>query len=332
MNLDVAIRCMELAASDLPREAMQWALDNWDEAGPCFVELLERCACGADRSQSTRNALFFVVHLLGERRESRAFPGLCRLLEDRELSESVLSEAVTETLNKILISTYDGDPDPLKRVIESRTSDEWARGAAIEAIAYLARTGVFTEEWTHSYMLHLYATMQPRTGSFIWTAWAMSAANLGYGDCAEKVEQLIGSGGIRDYDMAMEDFYEQLNRTVADPKRMAGFEYDRVRPFSDAVGTLSKWYCFSEHYRHDQERWLAGSRQDVSPTEDKPFWLRSTELESTLDYDEFDPELADADPISPDDGKPIYNPLRHLGRNDPCFCGSGKKYKKCCLQ
>ncbi|HQS84070.1 MAG TPA: SEC-C metal-binding domain-containing protein [Alphaproteobacteria bacterium] len=20
-----------------------------------------------------------------------------------------------------------------------------------------------------------------------------------------------------------------------------------------------------------------------------------------------------------------------LGRNDPCFCGSGKKYKKCCL-
>lgn len=22
----------------------------------------------------------------------------------------------------------------------------------------------------------------------------------------------------------------------------------------------------------------------------------------------------------------------HLGRNDPCFCGSGKKYKKCCLQ
>lgn len=23
--------------------------------------------------------------------------------------------------------------------------------------------------------------------------------------------------------------------------------------------------------------------------------------------------------------------LRHIGRNDPCFCGSGKKLKKCCL-
>lgn len=25
------------------------------------------------------------------------------------------------------------------------------------------------------------------------------------------------------------------------------------------------------------------------------------------------------------------NPLRALGRNDACYCGSGKKYKKCCL-
>jgi hypothetical protein len=60
--------------------------------------------------------------------------------------------------------------------------------------------------------------------------------------------------------MTMEDFYEQLNRTVVDPKRMAGFEHDRARPFSDAIGTLSKWYCFSEEYRYDRERWLAGSK------------------------------------------------------------------------
>ena len=28
---------------------------------------------------------------------------------------------------------------------------------------------------------------------------------------------------------------------------------------------------------------------------------------------------------------PHINPLRHVGRNDPCPCGSGKKFKKCCL-
>jgi hypothetical protein len=30
-------------------------------------------------------------------------------------------------------------------------------------------------------------------------------------------------------------------------------------------------------------------------------------------------------------GAPHRDPLRHVGRNDPCPCGSGKKFKKCCL-
>lgn len=36
------------------------------------------------------------------------------------------------------------------------------------------------------------------------------------------------------------------------------------------------------------------------------------------------------------DGKVIRNTVRRtapkVGRNDPCSCGSGKKYKKCCMQ
>lgn len=28
--------------------------------------------------------------------------------------------------------------------------------------------------------------------------------------------------------------------------------------------------------------------------------------------------------------EPISNHIK-LGRNDPCFCGSGKKFKKCCI-
>jgi len=28
---------------------------------------------------------------------------------------------------------------------------------------------------------------------------------------------------------------------------------------------------------------------------------------------------------------PVLNPSKHVGRNDPCPCGSGRKYKKCCL-
>jgi uncharacterized protein len=47
-------------------------------------------------------------------------------------------------------------------------------------------------------------------------------------------------------------------------------------------------------------------------------------------------ELAAAldDPDGDEDAapEPVRNPLREVGRNDPCPCGSGKKFKKCCLE
>jgi uncharacterized protein len=44
---------------------------------------------------------------------------------------------------------------------------------------------------------------------------------------------------------------------------------------------------------------------------------------------ELDEALASDEESEP--GEPLRNPLREVGRNDPCPCGSGKKFKKCCL-
>jgi len=46
---------------------------------------------------------------------------------------------VTANLKGILINVCDGDVEPLKRAIESEAGDEYARAAAIEALAYLVR-------------------------------------------------------------------------------------------------------------------------------------------------------------------------------------------------
>ena len=35
--------------------------------------------------------------------------------------------------------------------------------------------------------------------------------------------------------------------------------------------------------------------------------------------------------LQPKPAPALVNPLRGLGRNDPCPCGSGRKYKKCCM-
>jgi preprotein translocase subunit SecA len=35
-------------------------------------------------------------------------------------------------------------------------------------------------------------------------------------------------------------------------------------------------------------------------------------------------------PLHKTESRPQVTPIHKIGRNDPCPCGSGKKYKKCC--
>jgi hypothetical protein len=44
-----------------------------------------------------------------------------------------------------------------------------------------------------------------------------------------------------------------------------------------------------------------------------------------------DDEFRDDEVESEEAIQPIINPLRQIGRNDPCPCGSGRKFKKCCI-
>ena len=272
--------------SRFPRQSLRWALDNWHDAGPRFVKLLEDYASGADRSETTRSALFFVAHLLAEKQETRAFPSLCLLAGDQAFCEDVLGDAITETLKAVLISTWNGDAAPLKNLIESDSADEFARAAALDALAYLTRKGAFSDGEVRAYLAYLAETMQPRAESFVWTAWAGVAANLGYADLRGKVAEMVESGFIEPMAMNLNHFDVQLKRTLDDPTGWAGIEYDRIRPFTDTIGTLAPWASFTEKSSRGSSGW---------------------------------------GPI------PHVDPLRKVGRNDPCPCGSGKKYKKCCL-
>src|SRR3954453_1461600 len=123
MDVETAIRAFASAGNDLPREAMRWSLDHWDEAAPGLLGVLERFADGTDRSEEAVGAAFFILHLAAERRETRAFAPLCRLLRDPEALEEVLGDGVTTTLKRILIGTYDGDLEALKGVIEAEEVD-----------------------------------------------------------------------------------------------------------------------------------------------------------------------------------------------------------------
>src|SRR3954463_11881103 len=299
MDVKTVIQAFASAGNDFPQEAAEWSLGHWDEAAPELLGVLERFATGAERSDEAASAVFFILHLAGEKQDTRAFPLLCRLALDGEAVEAVLGDGITITLKQILISTYDGDLDTLKSLIEAAEADEYVRTAALAALAYLTATGRIARDETQAYLLRLYDPRQPQHESFVWSGWVLAIALLGLEELSDVVRQAFERGLIEPMVMNYDSFRTDLGRTLADPERMAGFRYDRLGPLEDAIGELSGWYGFSDAAKRDQERRATGSG---------------------------DAHLAFADtPQS------FVDPFKGVGRNDPCPCGSGKKFKKCCL-
>ena len=298
MDVETAIQAFASAGNDLPREAMQWTLDHWDEVAPELLSVVERYTSGAERSDEAASAVFFILHLAGEKQDTRVFPLLCRLALDGEAVETVLGDGITITLKQILISTYDGNLDTLKGLIEAAEADEYIRTAALAALAYLTATGRIARDETQAYLLRLYDTLQPQQESFVWSGWVLAIALLGLEELSDVVHQAFERGLIEPMVMGYDDFRRDLERTLADPERMAGFHYDRIGPLEDAIGELSGWYAFSDAAQQDQ------ARRTTRPGH------------GHLAY-------ADTPP-------PFVDPFKGVGRNDPCPCGSGKKFKSCC--
>jgi uncharacterized protein YecA (UPF0149 family) len=155
----------------------------------------------------------------------------------------------------------------------------------------------------------------------------------------------------------LEALLDQLEQRLADPaedqdlRELTGhllldFPRARHRPALEGVAL-------------DQERtrqWgRAFDRQDVARSfaagEDRPPWERFADYlafynphavhrrqirwrkEDAGDFDEEDAGFADDDLFGDQEmlPEPYVRPVPKIGRNDPCPCGSGKKYKKCCM-
>ncbi len=225
----------------MPRAAMQWALDNWSEASPVLLARLADFETQGGRRlfDAGRLETLYIVHLCGERGETRAYAPLCRMIaNDRSIGEW-LGDAVTETLPGILIRIFDGDLEPLKMAIEAPAGYEFARASALAALGYLVRArGVAGDDDMRDYLRRIRKGMQPRRSSIVWLAWAATAANLGYLDLRGDVERLIAKEFLPGREFNRDAFDRQAALARGDSGGLAGFESDFVSPMRDAIGAL----------------------------------------------------------------------------------------------
>lgn len=123
------------------------------------------------------------------------------------------------------------------------------------------------------------------------------------------------------------DRYRELLDKLAAEQSGFGVHFDKNdidKAYTKNIDTPD-WERFSDPWRFYEPREIA-NRQQRWQEEALYREEMSKELEELNELD----ELIDHGPYY-QHHEPYQRETPRIGRNDPCYCGSGKKYKKCCL-
>jgi len=296
------------------RAAVDAAVARREEITPellrIFEETLDRAQERADDSDYM--AHLYAMFLLAQFRETRAYPLFVRLASlPGELSHDLTGGFITQGLGQALASVCGGELAGIRSVVENEGCDQWARSAALSSLATLVAAGQKSRDEIVSYFARLFRTLA-RKPSFVWTALACESCDLHATELLGDIEQAFKDDLIDCSDIDFE--YVQRDLARGREAALARLATDRGRRLiEDTVAEMGWWNCFAEDRQREREQQAWHPAAPVSKQVQAPFQPPFQPL--------FQPMVAPP---------PIQNTKPKTGRNDPCPCGSGKKYKRCC--
>jgi hypothetical protein len=248
------------------------------------------------------------LYILGAARDSRACQPLLRLLRrpDDEL-DSLLGDAVTESMARIVAGVFDGDADALFSFITDRSIDEFVRDAVLDAVTFLTWEGRIERDRMRNFIGRFYAEKLADDDDFAWIGWLNAIALLGLRDLAPLGHSAWDEGRVPSGVLERRHFERDLLDAEQRPDDIDRFKHANLGYIDDVLVALD---------------WTRGCGLDegFEPVEEDPSpWPDRTWPDRAW------PDRAGSDMT------PATNPWRDVGRNDPCPCGSGNKFKKCCL-
>jgi uncharacterized protein len=298
------------AAQELPEQALIRAVLDPSQIADAVLRVLDLAADGGEIAGGEENLLFWGIHVLGAARDTRAYRPLLRLLrQPEERLERLLGDAQVASLPKIVAGVFDGDAAPLEALLADPAVGEMSRMVLFGTLAFLTVVGRIERGATRRFLERFEAERLAERGNSAWVGWEEAVVRLGLRDLWPRVDKARRDGRVPDGFNDRTWLLATLTHAEAAPGDLASFAKDDFGYIDDILAELA---------------WTA-----LTPEE-------AVELVDALDgEDEFGADApADEDAptrISSYSGSPAANPLRNVGRNDPCPCGSGKKFKKCCL-
>ncbi len=203
----------------------------------------------------------------------------------------LLGDLITEDLACIVASVFDGDFQPLQALVENPDVCEYVRSCGLRSYLCLLQNGLLPRDAVSGYFTELMRGKLGDDNQVVWSNLAIYCGALGLAHLIPEIQAAYRDGRC-------DSMFDREDRVVWQAGNGGDPDWKiEAELIEDVIGMTRNWHCFE-------------------PKPPPP----STARRANLKIPRFS-----APPVSP-----IGRSAPKIGRNDPCPCGSAKKYKKCC--
>lgn len=284
-----------IADRAFPEEELKEIIARKEEAIPVLMDTLKRAANDPETYSSDKDYVghIYAIYLLAQFKVTAVYPIVVELFSlPDEILHDLFGDTMVEDGGRILASICGNDLEPIKELIENEKIDEYVRAEAIQALAVLALNNNIRREEIIAYYRELFNKIENMT---TLTLLISTVTDIYPGELYEEIKKAFKDEKVDTFLIDLKFVDMMMNYGKLKVLTMAT-ENKQLQMIEDTISELKHWAMFKQE---------SG--------------------EEFLDLLDFAIPL----PKNPLNHKTIVNEVK-VGRNDPCPCGSGKKYKKCC--
>ena len=302
MEIDDILSELTRLSDGFPRRALEEAIARRDEITPELIRVVDEARQNIEEIEADEEYMLhiYAMFLLAQFREQRAYRPIVELFS-LPGAEDACGDFVPQDLGRILASVCGGDTGLIEGLIENPEINEYVRSAGLTAFVTLAAAGIKTREEVLDYFRTLFRGKLEREEGLVWGSLVSSCIDLYPEEVMDDIRQAYVDDLVETDFVRLEDVEGGLAKgkehVLADLGKPA---YHRL--VEDIVPEIEWWACFHE--------------AKTPPPAPKPAVAAPK------------PAASSAAPAPRVAAAPAKS--KKIGRNEPCPCGSGKKYKRCC--
>jgi hypothetical protein len=318
MNIEQILSAISNTKDDnLTIIGIEAAKENWAAFYSELDKLMDQfIAHDTSLTNEQEAILFFGTLLLAELKYSPALEKCLQLFSRSDSFstpiEAVFGDAITGVTSTLFYNVADGNTQALCNYIADGHQAMYCKASAIEAVFAQYEAGIIEKAELNDHVtrwLSGFLALPSSNNSFLLSVLVDTCINYQLDDFKPQFVALCDKG-LFDEDRFEESEIKAWNSRNDSKLIESGF----VETTFSVVDTLNAWIL------NDSGDELLDDMTDEE----------FDELDSLMEKGGlFDNILYDENTIL-ENSVPVSS-LATAGRNDPCPCGSGKKYKKCCL-